>query len=147
LEHINEPYKGGAPASAAIASDEVNIGLLNLGSAIGLVRSGRTKALAITSASRHADFPALPTVAEAGAPGFAEGIWIAMAAPAGVPRPIVDRLSAEVAKALKAPDVLARLAQLGAHAVGTTPDEAAARIKREVPRFSAAIKKANIRGD
>jgi tripartite-type tricarboxylate transporter receptor subunit TctC len=144
LEHINEPYKGGAPASAAIASDEVNIGLLNLGSAIGLVRSGRTKALAITSASRHADFPALPTVAEAGAPGFAEGIWIAMAAPAGVPRPIVDRLSAEVAKA---PDVLARLAQLGAHAVGTTPDEAAARIKREVPRFSAAIKKANIRGD
>jgi len=144
---LHVPYKGGAPASAAIASGEVNIGLLNLGSAIGLIRGGRTKALAITSASRHADFPALPTVAESGAPGFSDGIWIAMAAPAGVPRPIVERLSVEIAKALQAPDVRARLAQLGAQAVGTTADEAAARIKREVPRFSAAIKKANIRAD
>jgi tripartite-type tricarboxylate transporter receptor subunit TctC len=144
---VHVPYKGGAPASAAIASGEVNIGLLNLGSAIGLIRSGRTKALAITSPSRHADFPALPTIAESGAPGFSDGIWIAMAAPAGVPRAIIDRLSAEIEKALQAPDVRARLAQLGARELGTTPDEAAARIKREAPRVATAIKKANIRSD
>jgi tripartite-type tricarboxylate transporter receptor subunit TctC len=70
-----------------------------------------------------------------------------MAAPAGVPRPIVDRLSVEIAKALQLPDVRARIAQLGAQPVGTTPEEATARIKRETPRFSAAIKKANIRSD
>jgi tripartite-type tricarboxylate transporter receptor subunit TctC len=144
---VHVPYKGGAPASAAIASGEVNVGLLNLGSAIGLIRGGKTRALAITSASRDPDFPAVPTIAESGAPGFADGIWIGMAAPAGVSRPIVERLSAEVAKALQLPDVRARIAQLGAREVGTTPDEAAARIKREAPRYAAAIKKANIRSD
>jgi tripartite-type tricarboxylate transporter receptor subunit TctC len=144
---LHVPYKGGAPASAAIASGEVDIGLLNLGSAIGLIRGGKTKALAITSASREPDFPAVPTIAESGAPGFADGIWIGMAAPAGVPRPIVDRLSAEVAKALQLPDVRERIAQLGAHPVGTTPDEAVARIKRETPRYATAIKKANIRSE
>jgi tripartite-type tricarboxylate transporter receptor subunit TctC len=144
---LHVPYKGGAPASAAIASGEVNIGLLNLGSAIGLIKGGKTKALAMTSASRDPDFPAVPTIAESGAPGFADGIWIGMAAPAGVPRPIVDRLSAEIAKALQLPDVRERVAQLGAKPLGTTPDEAAARIKRETPRYAAAIKKANIRSD
>jgi tripartite-type tricarboxylate transporter receptor subunit TctC len=144
---LHVPYKGGAPASAAIASGEVNIGLLNLGSAIGLIKGGKTKALAMTSASRDPDFPAVPTIAESGAPGFADGIWIGMATPAGVSRPIVDRLSAEIAKALKLPDVRERIAQLGAREVGTTPDEAAARIKREAPRYAAAIKKANIRSD
>ena len=144
---LHVPYKGGAPASAAIASGEVNVGLLNLGSAIGLIRGGKTRALAITSAAREPEFPAVPTIAESGAPGFADGIWIGMAAPAGVPRPIVDRLSAEVAKALKLPDVRERIAQLGAREVGTTPEEAAARIKGEAPRYAAAIKKANIRSD
>ena len=143
---VHVPYKGGAPASAAIATGEVNIGLLNLGSAIGLVRGGKTKALAISSASRHPDFPNVPTLAES-APGFAEGIWIAMTAPAGLPRPVVERLSSEIAKALQAPEVRARLAQLGAQGVGTTAEEAAARIRREVPRFSAAIKAANIKPD
>jgi tripartite-type tricarboxylate transporter receptor subunit TctC len=144
---VHVPYKGGAPASAAIASGEVNIGLLNLGSAMGLIKGGKTRALAMTSASRDPDFPSVPTIAESGAPGFADGIWIGMAAPAGVSRPIVDRLSAEIAKALKLPDVRERIAQLGAREVGTTPDEAAARIKREAPRYAASIKKANIRSD
>lgn len=144
IKLVHVPYKGGAPASAAITSGEVNMGLLNLGSAIGSVRSGKTKAFAITSAQRHPDFPNLPTTSEAGAPGFAEGIWIGMLAPSGVPRQVVDRMSQAISKALQAPDVRERLAQLGAQSVGTTPEEAAARIRREVPKFSAAIKAANI---
>jgi tripartite-type tricarboxylate transporter receptor subunit TctC len=144
---LHVPYKGGAPASAATASGEVNMGLLNLGSAVNFVKSGKAKALAVTSAKRNPNFPDWPTAVEAGVPGFVEHIWIGMAAPAGVPRQIVDRMSAEVAKALKAPDVLERLVQLGNEALGTTPDEAAARIKREFPRYATAIKAANIKSD
>jgi tripartite-type tricarboxylate transporter receptor subunit TctC len=142
---LHVPYKGGAPASAAVSTGEVAVALLNLGSALNFVKSGKAKALAVTSAKRHPNFPDWPTAIEAGIPGFAEEIWIGMAVPAGVRRDIVDKLSAEVAKALRAPDVRERLVQLGNDPLGTTPDEAAARIKREFPRYSAAIKQANIR--
>jgi tripartite-type tricarboxylate transporter receptor subunit TctC len=144
---LHVPYKGGAPASAATASGEVNMGLLNLGSAVNFVKSGKAKALAVTSARRSPNFPDWPTAVEAGVPGFVEHIWIGMAAPAGVPRAIVERVSAEVAKALKAPDVRERLVQLGNEPLGTTPEEAAERIKREFPRFQSAIRAANIRAD
>ena len=142
---LHVPYKGGAPASAAVSTGEVAVALLNLGSALNFVKSGKAKALAVTSAQRHPNFPDWPTAIEAGIPGFAEEIWIGMAVPAGVRRDIVDKVSAEVAKALRAPDVRERLVQLGNDPLGTTPDEAAARIKREFPRYSAAIKQANIR--
>jgi tripartite-type tricarboxylate transporter receptor subunit TctC len=147
IKLVHVPYKGGAPASAAMVSGEVAMGLLNFGSASTLMKGGRVKALAITSASRNADYPSLPTMAEIGVSDFDDGIWVGMAAPAGVNRNIVERMSSEVAKALRAPDVRARLAQLGVHPVGTTPDQAAARIQREVPRYSAAIRQANIRAE
>jgi tripartite-type tricarboxylate transporter receptor subunit TctC len=144
---LHVPYKGGAPASAAAASGEVNMGLLSLGSAVNFVKGGKAKALALTSARRNPNFPDWPTVVEAGVPGFVESIWIGMAAPAGTSRAIVERMSAEVAKALKAPDVRERLMQLGNEPLGTTPEEAAARIKREFPRYASAIKAANIKAD
>jgi tripartite-type tricarboxylate transporter receptor subunit TctC len=147
VQLLHVPYKGGAPASAATASGEVNMALLNLGSAVNFVKGGKAKALAVTSAKRNPNFPDWPTAVEAGIPGFVESIWIGMAAPAGVSKAIVERMSAEVAKALKAPDVRERLVQLGNEPLGTTPEEAAARIKREFPRYAAAIKAANIRSD
>ena len=147
MQLVHVPYKGGAPASAAMASGEVNMGLLNLGSAINFVKGGKARALAVTSAQRNPNFPDWPTAVEAGVPGFVESIWIGMAAPAGVARPAIDRMSAEIAKALRLPDVRERLQQLGNEALGTTPEEAAARIKREFPRYAAAIKAANIKAD
>jgi tripartite-type tricarboxylate transporter receptor subunit TctC len=147
VQLLHVPYKGGAPASAATASGEVNMALLNLGSAVNFVKGGKAKALAVTSAKRNPNFPDWPTAVEAGIPGFVESIWIGMAAPAGVSKAIVERMSAEVAKALKAPEVRERLVQLGNESLGTTPEEAAARIKREFPRYAAAIKAANIRTD
>ncbi len=145
IQLLHVPYKGGAPASQAVATDEVAMALLNLGSAVNFVKGGKAKAIAVTSEKRHPGFPDWPTAIEGGAPGFADAIWIGMAAPAGVPREVVNRMSAEVAKALRAPDVRERLAQLGSDAVGSSPEEAAARIKREFPRYAQAIKKANIR--
>jgi tripartite-type tricarboxylate transporter receptor subunit TctC len=147
VELLHVPYKGGAPASAAVSSGEVAVALLNLGSALNFVKGGKAKALAVTSAKRNPNFPEWPTAVEAGVPGFVEHIWIGMAAPAGVPPPIIERMSAEVAKALRAPDVRERLVQLGNEPLGTTPDEAAARIKREFPRYQSVIKAANIRAD
>ena len=144
---LHVPYKGGAPASAAAASGEVSMALISLGSAVNFVKGGKAKALAVTSASRLPNFPDWPTAVEAGIPGFVEAIWVGMAAPAGTRRDIVERISAEVAKALRAPEVRERLVSLGNEPLGTTPEEAAARIKREVPRFAAAIKQANIRPD
>jgi tripartite-type tricarboxylate transporter receptor subunit TctC len=79
--------------------------------------------------------------------GFNEAIWIGMFAPAGVRREIVERFSTETAKALRAPDVRERLISLGNDPLGTTPEEASARIKRELPRYATAIKQANIRAE
>jgi tripartite-type tricarboxylate transporter receptor subunit TctC len=145
IKLLHVPYKGGAPASAAVSTGEVAMGLLNLGSAVPFIKGGRAKPLAVTSAARSPHFPEYPTAMESGAPGFAEGIWVGIAVPAGVRPEIIHRLSAEVAKALRSPDVRERLAGLGSEPLGTTPEEAAARIKREVPRFAEVIKQANIR--
>jgi len=147
VQFLHVPYKGGAPASTAVSTGEVNFALLNLGSAVNFVKGGKAKALAVTSEKRDPNFPDWPTAIEAGVPGFAEHIWIGMAVPAATPRPIVERVSAQVAKALKAPDVHERLVQLGNEPLGTTPEEAAARIKREFPKYAAAIKAANIKAD
>jgi len=147
VQFLHVPYKGGAPASTAVSTGEVNFALLNLGSAVNFVKGGKAKALAVTSDKRNANFPDWPTAIEAGVPGFNEHIWIGMAVPAGTPRAIIDRVSAEVAKALKAPDVRERLVQLGNTPLGTSPEEAAARIKREFPRYAAAIKAANIKAE
>ncbi len=147
IQLLHVPYKGGAPASAAAASGEVAFALLNLGSALNFVKGGKAKALAVTSPKRHPNFPDWPTAGEAGIGGFNEAIWIGMFAPAGVRREIVNRMSTELAKALRAPDVRERLVQLGNEPLGTTPEEAGARIKRESPRYAAAIKQANIRAD
>ena len=147
VQLVHVPYKGGAPASAATANGEVHMGLLNLGSAVSFVKGGKAKALAVTSAQRNPNFPDWPTAVESGLPGFVESIWIGMAAPTGVPRSAIERMSAEIARALKFPDVRERLVQLGNDPLGTTPEEAAARIKREFPRYAAAIKAANIKAD
>jgi tripartite-type tricarboxylate transporter receptor subunit TctC len=144
---LHVPYKGGAPASKAIVSGEVAMGLLNLGSAITLINGGRARALAVTSGTRVPELPSVPTLAELGVPDYADGIWVGMAAPAGVPQDIIHRLSAAVVKALEAPDVRAQLTQLGVHPVGSTPEEAAARIQRETPRYAEAIRQANIRAE
>ena len=144
---LHVPYKGGAPASAAVASGEVGLSLISLGSALNFVKGGKAKALAITRATRHPSFPEWPTAKESGVPNFAESIWIGLAAPTGTPREIVNRLSTEVGRALRSNELRERLAAMGSEPVGTTPDEAAARIRREIARYTPVIKQAGIRAE
>ncbi len=147
IQLLHVPYKGGAPAAAAVATGEVAMGLHNLGSSLNYVKGGKAKALAVTTAKRHPSFPEWPAVAELGAPKYSATIWIGMAAPAGTPQAIVNRMSAEVAKAVRAPDLRERFTTIGNDPLGTSPEEAAARIKQEAARYSAVIKQSNIRAE
>lgn len=144
---LHVPYKGGAPAAAAVATGEVAMGLHNLGSSLNYVKGGKAKALVLTSPKRHPSFPDWPTAAESGAPGYHATIWIGMAAPAGTPSDIIQRMSAEVARAVRSPELRDRFAAIGNDPIGSTPDDAAARIKQESARYSAVIKQANIRAE
>jgi tripartite-type tricarboxylate transporter receptor subunit TctC len=144
---LHVPYKGGAPASTAMVSGEVAMGLLNLGSASALMSSGRGGGVGGGNGKGGVEIPNMPTFTEVGVPDFVDGIWVGLAAPAGVPQDIIRRMSSEVAKALQAPDVRSRMTQLGVHAVGSTPEEAAARIQRELPRYTEAIRQADIRAE
>ncbi len=147
VQLLHVPYKGGAPAAAAIATGEVAMGLHNLGSSLNYVKGGKAKSIAVTSAKRHPSFPEWPTASEAGVPGYNATIWIGMAAPAGTPIEIVNRMSTEVARAVRSPDLRERFTAIGNDPLGTTPEEAAARIKQESARYSVVIKQANIRSE
>ncbi len=145
LLHI--PYKGGAPASAAVASGEVAMSLVGMSSVLQFVKGGKAKALGIMRSRRVAAYPDWPTVEEAGVKGVDDSIWVGMAVPSGVSRDIVTRLAAEVSRALRATDVRERFAALGIEPVGSTPEEGAARMRRESVRYEKVIRAANIRAD
>ena len=136
---LHVPYKGGAPAGAAIASGEVPVGLVAASSAIAFIKSGRVKAIAVTAARRIPLGPDWPTVAESGVPGFEASNWVALVAPAGTPRDIIARINADANRALKMPDVRDRLAGVGADPVGSTPEELAAKIRDDSERYGKTV--------
>jgi tripartite-type tricarboxylate transporter receptor subunit TctC len=111
------------------------------------VRGGLVRAIGITSASRSPFFPELPTVAEQGLPGFEAVLHYGIVAPAGTPRPIIDKLNAALRKALESPEVHKRIATEGAEPLPTTPDEYAADIDREETKWSALVKKSGAKAN
>ena len=136
---LHVPYKGGAPAGAAIASGEVPVGLVAASSAIAFIKSGRAKAIAVTAARRIPLGPDWPTVAESGVPGFEASNWVAMVAPAGTPRDIIAKVNADANRALKMSDVRERLAAGGADPVGSTPEELATKIRDDSDRYGKTV--------
>jgi tripartite-type tricarboxylate transporter receptor subunit TctC len=137
-------YKG----SAAILPDLLS-GLIQVtfGDPINLlphVKSGALRAIATTTAKRPPTVPDLPTVAEAGVPGYAAAAWYGLFAPAGTPAPIVAKLHAEAAKDLKDPGIVARFRELGAEPVGSTPEEFASFIRSEMDRRATVVRQADI---
>ncbi len=122
LTHV--PYKGMPPALTDVAAGQVPFMFDQVTAALPLVKSGKLKLLAVTTGKRIALVPDLPTMIESGIPGFEMSSWQAVYEPRGTPRPIVQRLNAEIVKALKQPDVQARLSdQLAMEIVGSTPEE------------------------
>jgi tripartite-type tricarboxylate transporter receptor subunit TctC len=125
-----------------VSAGQVTFMFDQMTAALPLLQSGKLKLLAVTTGKRIALSPNTPTMIEAGVPGFEMSSWQAIYAPKGTPKPIVQRLHAEIAKALKMPDVQAKLGgQLGMEIVGGTPEELSALMAREIPRWAALVKK------
>jgi tripartite-type tricarboxylate transporter receptor subunit TctC len=138
LTHI--PYKGSAPALTDLVGGHVAIYFSSLPPALGLVKEGKVRALAVTGAKRSPIFPELPTVAEAALPGYEAVLHYGIVAPAGTPRPIIDTLGAALRAAVMSDDLKARLADDGAEPLASTPEEYAADIDREETKWSAIVK-------
>ncbi len=143
LTHV--AYRGEAPAINDLLGGQIPLMFANLSAVIGNVRAGQLRALAVTGAQRAAAAPEIPTVAEAGLPGFEAATWFALVAPAGTPRDILARLNAEVKRALAQGDVKQRYADLGMTADDSTPDGLDAYIKSEIAKWTKVIKDADIK--
>jgi tripartite-type tricarboxylate transporter receptor subunit TctC len=142
LNHI--PYKGSAGVLADLMGGQIAVTMDNIPVYLPLVRAGKIRALAVSPAKRAPAAPDLPTVAEAGVPGYDSGAWFGLLAPAGTPKPIMDKLSAETARVLKLADVGKRIFELGAEPVGGTPEQFAAHIKSEIARWAKVIRDAKV---
>ena len=138
------PFKGGGEAQQGILGGQVPFMFSTTIGILPHVRSGQLRALAVSSAKRIAAAPELATVAESGLPGFDVVAWFGLFAPAGTPKPIVDRLSAETRAALGAPDVRKRLIDLGAEPLGSTPEAFAAYVNAEFQRWGRLTREAGI---
>jgi len=146
IDVVHVPYKGGGPALAEVLGGQVQALFSIALAAMPHVKAGKLRALGITSAKRSAVAPDLPTVAEAGGmPGFEVIGWFGWLGPAGMPRPIAQRLNSELVRALKLPDVRDRLLSQSTEPVGNTPQEFAVFMKREHAKWAKVIKAANVR--
>ena len=123
LDIVHVPYKGGGPMMIDLIGGQVQIGFDNLPSAIAHVRGGKVKALAVTTPKRWPGAPEIPTMAEAGVPGYEMAAWFGLLAPAGTPKAIVDQVQREVGAILKLPEVQKQFFELGAEPGGITPEE------------------------
>jgi tripartite-type tricarboxylate transporter receptor subunit TctC len=144
---VHVPYKGSAPAVTDLLGGHVSLMFDNMPSALPHVKAGKIRALAVSTLKRSPVAPEIPTVAEAALPGFEVSVWFAVLAPAGTPRPIVDRLNQVLVKALQAQDVRERLLTQGAEPIGGTPEAFTAQMKTDLVKWAKVVKDANIRLD
>jgi tripartite-type tricarboxylate transporter receptor subunit TctC len=141
---LHVPYKGGAQAATDVMSGQVQLMFDPASGVAPHVRSGRLRGLGVTGTARTKAFPDLPTIAEAGVPGYEVTTWGGIIAPMGTPRAIVSRLSEEVRKAARAPTLVERYAALGADPVTSTPEEFTAFIRHEHLKWAKVVKVAKI---
>lgn len=145
LNMVHVPYKGAAPAAAAILAGEIQMNISSTASTIGHIQAGRLRALASTGLKRGKALPDLPTVAESGYPGFEAIQWYGLVVPGATPKSIVARIHADSVKALQSADVRAAMDRLGLGQEPSTPEALRARIKKETATWAAIIKDAGIR--
>jgi tripartite-type tricarboxylate transporter receptor subunit TctC len=146
LKARHVPYKGSAPALADLMGGQISYTLETVASVAGHVKAGRLKVFGVTTGKRAAGLPDVPTLAEAAdIPGYDIGAWIGYAAPPGTPLEIRNRLAAEVAKAMQAPDLRERYLALGMEPASNTPEQMAGFMKEEQGRYGSIIRNANIK--
>jgi tripartite-type tricarboxylate transporter receptor subunit TctC len=142
VDMIHVPYKGSAPAVTDLVGGQIDIMFDNMPSAIQHVRNGRLKAIAVTTAKRSPELPDVPTIAEAGVPGYEATSWFGMFAPAATPAPVVAKLNAALVKVLADADVKKKLAEQGAEPYSEKPEQFAEFIRKESAKWSQVVKAA-----
>ncbi|HYC45965.1 MAG TPA: tripartite tricarboxylate transporter substrate binding protein [Burkholderiales bacterium] len=145
VDHV--PYKGAAPAVAAVMGGEVAMTFVPIAAALPPVRAGRLRAIAVTAGRRSAELPNLPTIAEAGVPGYDASGWNALLAPRATPRDIIMKVNAAVTESLNAPKVKEMLTASGAEAAGTSPDGLARFLQSEIAKWGKVVRAAGIKAD
>jgi tripartite-type tricarboxylate transporter receptor subunit TctC len=136
---VHVPYKGGGPQVVGLLGGEAQASLATIASVIAHIKTGRLRALGVASARRSPTLPDVPTIAESGVPGYELSPWIGLMAPAAAPRPVIDRLNAEVNRALKLPDVASTLSAQALDPWGGTPEEFGARLKSDFVQYGKLI--------
>jgi tripartite-type tricarboxylate transporter receptor subunit TctC len=147
IELTHVPYKGNGPAITDLLADRVQLLFTSIGPVEGHLKSGKLKAIAVTGPKRLAALPDVPTVSEIAIPGYEFMTWYGLAAPAGTPRPIIDRLNADLRKTMASPDVMEKLANIGGDLTVNSPDEFTAMIRSEVGRWHKLARDTNLKVD
>jgi tripartite-type tricarboxylate transporter receptor subunit TctC len=137
---VHVPYKGGGPAAVAIAGGETQAMIATVGAVMQQVTSGRIRPLAVTSDYRVEMFPRVPTLAEAGVPGYEFTAWIGTLAPAGTPKPVIDKLNTDIQKILRTPDVAEKLKSQTLDPLLMSPEQFAGRLKSDYDKYEKVIK-------
>ena len=145
LMHV--PYKGASQAAAGVAAGEVQVALQGLATVAGLVRGGRMKLIGVGTPARAPQFPGAPTISESGLPGFQFNSWFTIVAPAGTPKEIVQRLNAEIVKALADPELREKYADQGLTIRGTTPEELGTATREQLAKYAKLMKDAGIKAE
>jgi tripartite-type tricarboxylate transporter receptor subunit TctC len=147
LQITHVPYKGAAAAITGLIGGEINMMFESGPAVIPHVKSGKLKVIAVGTKARSVVLPEVPTVAESGVPGFAAVAWAAFLAPAGTPRPIIQKMNSELNTVLSKPGIKERLIALGAEPVETTPEQTSAFFKNEIEVWGGAVKSSGARAD
>ena len=147
IKLLHVPYKGGAPAAAAVAAGDVHFGVMAVPGATPHLRSGRGKVIGITSAKRSPLDASWPTPRDAGIADLDASIWVGLFAPKGTPPPIVNRLNAEVRKTLELPDLQKRFTETGSETAGMSSAEFLTRIKSDAERYKRVVQAANVKAE
>jgi len=144
---VHVPYKGGAQSSTDLLGGQIQLLITNLPEQIGYIKAGKTRALGVSTTKRSPQLPDLPTISEAGVPGFDVTVWYGLCAPAGLPRALVDKVNADVAKAVLSPDTQRRLFDQGVEAARNSPGEFAAFIRAEVTKWAKVVRDSGATAD
>jgi tripartite-type tricarboxylate transporter receptor subunit TctC len=144
---LHIPYKGGGPSVIGLVSGEAAVGFTTTPSCIHQIQAGRLRGLAVSTAQRSPYLPDLPTVAEAGVPGYETSAWYGMVVPTGTPAEIIARLNAETAKALTLPDVKSRLDATGMVPKSSSPEELGRHMHEEIAKWAKVVKALGLRVD
>ncbi len=144
VRFVNVPYRGSAPALQGMLAGDCDLMFDNLGVSLALVKSGQLRVMAVGTEQRMPTLPDVPTIAET-LPGFASSAWFAVVAPPKTPRAIVERLSADIAAAIRSPEIAPRFAEMSAEPVGSAPEAAARFMREEAERWAGVIRAAGVK--